>query len=64
MQHETIEVKWGQLRLRSLAFTVLAGKTPQSVKVIVNDQPVGSTHVLENKKVLVSLAANVVGENI
>jgi hypothetical protein len=60
MQHETIKVKWGQLRLRSLAFTVLAGKTPQSVKVIVNDKPVQSTHALENKKVLVSLTADVV----
>ena len=60
MQHEKIEVKWGQLRLRSLAFTVLKGKTPQSVKVIVNDKPVQSTYALENKKVLVSLAAEVV----
>ena len=67
MQYETIEVKWGQLRLRSLAFAALAGKTPQSVKVIVNDQPVEGTHALENKKVLVSLAADVVlkaGERI
>jgi len=67
MQHETIEVKWGQLRLRSLAFAMPAGKTPQSVKVTVNDQPVEGTGALENKKVLVSLAADVVlkaGERI
>jgi len=59
-QHETIEVKWGRLRLRSLAFTLGTGKTLQSVKVTVNGQPVQAAHTIENNKVLVSLAGDAI----
>jgi len=60
IQHEKIEVKWGRLRLRTLAFAVLADKAPKSVKVFVKGRPVESVYALKNKRVLVSLAADAV----
>ena len=55
-QIETIDLKWGQLRLRKLAFGVLEGIRVSSVKVTAGSSPVSCSWELKEGKVRISLA--------
>jgi hypothetical protein len=54
----TIALKWGKLRLRTLALAVTAKKTPETVKVAVNGNPVQATPVWQGNRVQIVLAAD------
>jgi len=60
-----IVLKWGKLRVKTLAFAV-AGK-PRNLTVTVNGRSVAATHTFDKGRVKISLTADVVitaGENI
>ncbi len=59
-QHETIELKWGKLRLRSLAFALAEKAKPNSVRVAANGAEVACRHRLENGRIVIDLAAEAV----
>jgi non-lysosomal glucosylceramidase len=44
-QHETIEIKWGKLRLRTLAFALAPGETFNSAKAAVSGTPIEASFV-------------------
>ncbi|MFP4057933.1 MAG: GH116 family glycosyl hydrolase [Candidatus Brocadiia bacterium] len=59
-QRERIEVRWGRLRLRSLAFALPQGLTPSRVAVAVDGEAVEATHALEGQRLSLSLAEELV----
>ena len=66
-QFETIELKWGKLRLRSLAFALPVKTVPKNVCVVLGGTAVASRYRVENGRVVIDLAAQVVlqaGERI
>jgi hypothetical protein len=61
-QTETIEVKHGRLRLRSLAFVVAADFEPKSVCVALDGAELVAKHRVEGRSVTIELAADTVIE--
>jgi non-lysosomal glucosylceramidase len=59
-QRETIAIRWGQLRLKTLAFALPENIKPKNATVTVKDQPVASSFVVDDGRITISLAANVV----
>ena len=59
-QTAEIEVKWGNLRLRTLSLQVPQGLKPTSAQVIANGQPVVPAHRLEGRRVTVTFSAEVI----
>jgi len=59
-QRDAIELKWGKLRLRSLAFALAEKANPKSVRVTANGAEVACKHRVENGKVVIDLAAEAV----
>jgi uncharacterized protein (DUF608 family) len=58
-QRATIEVKWGQLRLRSVALAPPEKKEPRAVAVIVNGKAAEAKAALDGERLLVTLGAEV-----
>jgi uncharacterized protein (DUF608 family) len=54
-QREAVEVKWGKLRLRTLAFTLPEHAAPQGVTVTVAGKAVASTYAIDQQRVVVTL---------
>jgi uncharacterized protein (DUF608 family) len=59
-QRDTVELKWGKLRLRSLAFALAENAKAKSVRVTVNGAEAVCKHRVENGRVLIDLAADAV----
>jgi uncharacterized protein (DUF608 family) len=57
-QRATIELKWGRLRLKTLAFQLPAGAKPQQVAVTLAGKPLAATHAVEGDRITISLAAD------
>jgi hypothetical protein len=51
-----LELKYGSLRLRTLAFQVPQGNNATAVKVVVNGKPLTTTHTLKGRRTLITLA--------
>ncbi len=62
VQRETIEMKYGKLRLRSLAFDLADAAEPKTVRVAVAGTEAAAKHRLEGNAVVIKLAADVVLE--
>ena len=58
--HGAIELKWGKLRLRSLALALAEKADPKSVRVTVNGAEAACKHRVENGRVVIDLAADAV----
>jgi non-lysosomal glucosylceramidase len=59
-QTESIEVKWGQLRLRTLAFAVPAGTTPAKADLFHAGQPLQAKLTSQGGRVEITLPADIV----
>ncbi len=59
-QKETIAVRWGKLRARTLAFTLAEKAQPASVKVTLQGQELPCRHMLQDGRLLITLAADAV----
>jgi non-lysosomal glucosylceramidase len=59
-QHESIELRWGTLRLRSLAFALPENAVPQRVTFSANGGALDCKHRVEDGNVLIELAQEVV----
>jgi uncharacterized protein (DUF608 family) len=55
-QTELIDLHWGQLTLRQMAFDLPVGKTARKVQVAVNGNMVKTNHRMTENRVIVSLA--------
>lgn len=55
-QHQTVEVKWGKLRLRTLAFEVPRGQRVDQIRVSAAGEPAEAAHVQQGQRVVVTLA--------
>ena len=55
-QHQTVEVKWGKLSLRTLEFEVPQGSRVDQIRVSAAGQPAEAAHVQEGQRVVVTLA--------
>lgn len=58
VQYERIVVKWGRLRLRTLAFMVPDEAKPSKVRILVAGRSVDSRFVAEKGRVRITLAAD------
>jgi uncharacterized protein (DUF608 family) len=54
-QRQIIEVKWGKLLTKTMAFSLPNGVRPKGVEVTVNDKAVPAAHRLEGSRVTVTL---------
>jgi non-lysosomal glucosylceramidase len=54
-QQEAVDVRWGKLRLRTLAFTLPERAKPEKVKVALAGKVVPSTYAMEQQRVVVTL---------
>lgn len=54
-QEDRIEMRWGSLRVKTLAFEIPAGTTVTAVAAAIGDTPVESTFTASGTRVLVSL---------
>jgi len=54
-QSDEIEVRWGRLRLRSLAFAIPQRMKRASVAVRLDGKPIATTHCLEGTRLLIQL---------
>ncbi len=59
VQREKIEVKWGRLRVRTLAFAVPEGATPARVTVTAAGKAVEAKHAFEDGRVRIDLGEEV-----
>jgi uncharacterized protein (DUF608 family) len=59
-QRERIEVRWGKLRLTTLAFEVAPQAKPSRVAVKIADRPVEATLALEGTRARVALSSEIV----
>ena len=62
-QTEKIELRWGRLRLRSLAFALRKDAQPGTVTVIAAGKPVAAKHSSQGNQVIVTLGASLVVES-
>lgn len=60
IQHETIEVKWGELRLRALDFALPEGANTKSVAVKAGRKALAATQTTERGRVQIRLSEDVV----
>jgi hypothetical protein len=58
-QRETIEVRRGQLRLRSLAFELPAGARPATVIVRLGEKNVAASHHFDGNRCTVALGSEI-----
>jgi non-lysosomal glucosylceramidase len=58
-QRQRIDVKWGKLRVRTLAFELAAGKTPAKVTVMTGGKPVEANHTADGNRVRIEFAGDV-----
>ena len=56
-QKSVIEVKYGRLRLLTLALAAPGGKPPATLRVRLNGRKLVARHATENGRVLITLAA-------
>lgn len=61
-QIETLEVRWGKLTLKTLAFDLAAGRAASSVGVAVGDKPVEATFSTRDNRVIIDLSQSVTAE--
>ena len=54
IQRETVELKWGKLRLRSLAFDVPDGSKVAKVSITAGGRPIVAQHVLKDNQVQIA----------
>jgi len=59
-QKETIAVRWGSLRVRTLAFTLAEKVRPTSVKVTLQGKELPCRHTLQDGRLLITLAADAI----
>ena len=59
-QVESLTVRHGRLRLRTLAFAVPENQTPRSVQARLNAQPVDASLQVSGSRVLVTLSQETV----
>jgi hypothetical protein len=59
VQRETFDLKWGKLRLRSLAFDVAKPGKVANVSATANSKLVASTYALEGKRVRITFSEDV-----
>lgn len=67
VQRETIELKWGKLRLRSLAFDLPRDSKAASVAVAAHGKSLASTHVMEGSRLRIKLSEELIlaaGESV
>jgi hypothetical protein len=57
-----VEIRWGKLRLRTLALTLASGAAPGTARVTLNGAPLECRHHVEEGKIVVELAAEAVIE--
>ena len=55
-QKENILVKWGRLRVKTMAFALPPNTTPSTVAITVGPNAVNSTHKVENGRIMITLA--------
>lgn len=58
-QRETVEVRWGRLRLRSLAFELAAGVHPATVRVRLGDRKIAANHQMDGSRCVVTLESEI-----
>jgi uncharacterized protein (DUF608 family) len=58
-QQATLEVRWGQLRLRTLTLELPAGARPAQVSVRLGDRIVAATQTIKETRCTVSLASEI-----
>jgi non-lysosomal glucosylceramidase len=54
-QRQRVDVRWGQLRLKTLTFELPAGRRVDRMSVSSAGRPVVATHVQEGSRVIVTL---------
>jgi non-lysosomal glucosylceramidase len=54
-QRQRVDVRWGQLRVKTLAFELPAGRRVDRMSVSSAGRPVVATHVQEGSRVIVTL---------
>ena len=57
-QQETIELKYGKLRLRHLAFRLVQDTAPKTVRVTIDGKETPSKHRCEGNSIVIDLAAD------
>jgi hypothetical protein len=57
VQCDTVELKWGKLRLRRLAFALPDKVVPKNVRVVANGAEVACQHHVEQGRIVIELAA-------
>jgi non-lysosomal glucosylceramidase len=62
IQKETIALKWGKLRMRTLAFAIAENVRPAKVKVTLKGKELACRHTTRDGRLLVTLDADVVLE--
>jgi non-lysosomal glucosylceramidase len=62
IQKETIALKWGKLRMRTLAFAIAENVRPAKVKVTLKSEELACRHTTRDGRLLVTLDADVVLE--
>jgi hypothetical protein len=58
-QHQRVEVKWGKLRLKTLAFELPESRPVREVRVLAAGQPVNAGTSREGRRLLLTLAREV-----
>ena len=59
-QHETIELRWGKLRLKSLAFALVGKTAPTEVRVVADGVEVAGKHHLADGAIVLDLATETI----
>jgi non-lysosomal glucosylceramidase len=59
-QHETLEVRWGRIRLRSLAFDVAAGNRPAAITVVAGEKQLPANHRVEGDRCIITLGSETI----
>jgi non-lysosomal glucosylceramidase len=61
-QTDTIRLRWGKVRVRTLSFVLADGKKPSSVAVTVAGTPAESSFTLQGNRLRIVLAADAIIE--
>jgi non-lysosomal glucosylceramidase len=61
-QTETIRVRWGRLRVRTLSFVLADGKKPSTITVIVAGKPTESSFAFQGNRIRIVLNKNAIVE--
>ena len=57
LQHQAIAVRWGQVRLKTLGFTVPESIRGQNISVSIGDRPLAATATRDAERLTITLAA-------